>query len=490
MVIKGSARGGAASLAQHLQRTDTNERMELRELRGVMAEDLDGALREMEAVASGARSARHFYHASINTRADEVMTPEQWQQAVDRLEQELDLTDQPRAVVAHVKEGRAHVHVVWSRIDLETMKAIPDGHNFRRHELVARELEQEFGHVRVQGAHIGREGERPERTPTHAEMQQAERTGIDPHDAKSQLTEIWNRTDSGKAFAAAIEEQGWTLARGDRRDFVVLDQAGEPHSLARRIEGAKAKDVRSRMADVEASQVPSVDQAKEIQRARQQAQAERGSATQESPTPAAPQLSPREQALNALAQADLADQKALGTDAARAFGDAGKATAQTAQKERRDEIANRQQAAWRESVAARNPEKVQPVAKSLQVIDGTTGVVSKLADFMVDLFAGASPSPERSTDIGAFVSDPAARRAQQLAQLEAMQQEKAAQKALERMDDDMKAGKALSASDIQNLTGQQQERIKIYGDDAVRQMVDEAHRRAEKDRQGYGRERE
>jgi hypothetical protein len=266
MVIKGSARGGAASLAQHLQRTDTNERMELRELRGVMAEDLDKALQEMEAVASGARSARHFYHASINTRADEVMTPEQWQQSVDRLERELDLTDQPRAVVAHVKEGRAHVHVVWSRIDLETMTAIPDSHNYRRHELVARELEQEFEHERVQGAHIGREGERPERTPTHAEMQQAERTGIDSAEAKAQLTEIWNRTDSGRAFAAAIEEQGWILARGDRRDFVVVDQAGEAHSLARRIEGAKAKDIRARMSDVEAQTVPSVDEAREAQR--------------------------------------------------------------------------------------------------------------------------------------------------------------------------------------------------------------------------------
>jgi hypothetical protein len=280
MVIKGSARGGASSLAQHLQRLDTNERMEVRELRGVIAEDLDGALQEMEAVASGARSARHFYHASINTRADEVMTPEQWQQAVDRLERELDLTDQPRAVVAHVKDGRSHIHIVWSRIDLETMKAIPDGHNFRRHELVARELEREFGHAHVQGAHIGREGDRPARTPSHAEMQQAERTGIDPKEAKAQLTEIWNRTDSGKAFAAAIEEQGWTLARGDRRDFVVVDRAGEPHSLARRIDGAKAKDIRTRMADVDAASLPSVDQAKEMQLARAQAVAERTPKTQ------------------------------------------------------------------------------------------------------------------------------------------------------------------------------------------------------------------
>ena len=270
MVIKGGARRGAIELAAHLQRTDTNERAELKELRGVAAQDLEGALREMEAVGSGTRSKRPLYHASINTRADELLTPEQWTQAIDRLERELGLTDQPRAVVAHVKEGRAHVHVAWSRIDLETMTAIPDSHNYRKHEAVARELEREFGHERVQGAHVERDGqERPERTPSHGEMQQAERSGITPQDAKAAMTAIWNRTDSGKAFAAAVAEEGWTLARGDKRDFVVIDPAGETHSLARRIEGAKAKDVRARMADLDAASLPSVEEAREQQKERQ-----------------------------------------------------------------------------------------------------------------------------------------------------------------------------------------------------------------------------
>jgi len=171
--------------------------------------------------------------------------------------------------------------------------------------------------------------------------------------------------------------------------------------------------------------------------------------------------------------------------------------AQAAEQERQEEISREQQAAWRarrDAEVARVEKAATPApAKSgLRVVNGATGVVSKLADFMVDFLAGASPAPARdaSADIGAFVSDPAARRAQQLARLEARQQEKAAQKALERMDDDMKAGKALSASDIQNLTRAQQETIRAHGDDGVRQMVEDARKRAEKERQGYGRERE
>lgn len=294
MVIKGKACAGGVRLAKHLERTDTNETMELRELRGVCAEDLTEALREIEAGAIGTRCQRPFYHASINTRADEVMTPEQEQRAIDRLEEELGLTDQPRAVVAHVKEGRAHLHIVWGRVD-EAGKTISDSHNYRRHELVARELEREFGHARVQGAHIERDGvARPERTPSHAEMQIAARTGLTPKEAKAEITAIWQRTDSGAAFQAALAEEGWILAAGDRRDFVVVDRFGEPHSLARRIEGAKAKDVRERLADLDRDALPSVDAARALQ-AERQAEKARGGDERAPPTPPAISLEPTPQ---------------------------------------------------------------------------------------------------------------------------------------------------------------------------------------------------
>ena len=266
MVIKGKARAGARQLAAHLLRTDQNERAELREVRGVAALDLRGALLEMEAVAAGGRTRRPFYHASINTRADEPLTAEQERQAVDALEATLGLTGQPRAVVAHVKEGRAHLHVVWSRVNADTMKAIPDSHNYRRHEAVSRALERAFGHQRVQGAHVERDGiERPERTPSHAEMMQAERSGMTPAQAKEAVTALWQDTATGQDFADALARAGWILARGDRRDFVLVDEAGELHSLARRVEGVKAKDVRARLSDLDADQLPSADEAREQQ---------------------------------------------------------------------------------------------------------------------------------------------------------------------------------------------------------------------------------
>jgi hypothetical protein len=274
LIVKGTPTSGGQRLGDHISRTDTNERMEVKELRGVAAEDFHAALLEMEAVGSGSRTKRPFYHASINTQAGERLTDAQRFKAIDRLEAELGLTGQPRAVVVHEKKDRnrndrEHCHVVWLRVDAETMTAIRADHNYRKHEIVARELERAFGHERVQGAHIERDGKpRPERTPSHKEHQQAERTGIKPQAAREHITALWQRTDSGASFQAALEQSGWTLAKGDRRDFVVIDPKGEAHSLARRVAGATAKDVRARMADIDMKKLPSVAEGRAIQYAR------------------------------------------------------------------------------------------------------------------------------------------------------------------------------------------------------------------------------
>ena len=260
---------GARRLAVHLMRTDTNERAEGKEVRGVVAEDLRGALLEMEAVSAGARTSKPFYHANINTRADERLTDEQRTHAIDRLEEKLGLSGHARVVVVHEKEGREHCHIVWSRIDLERMAAVSDSHNYRKHEEVARDLEREFGHERVQGAHVERDGKaRPERTPSHAEMLQADRTGLSAKQVKEQITALWRSTDTGQSFALALWDHGFVLARGDRRDFVVIDPSGGTHSLARRIEGAKVKDIRERMSDLDPGQLYNIRDTKQIQKAR------------------------------------------------------------------------------------------------------------------------------------------------------------------------------------------------------------------------------
>jgi hypothetical protein len=285
VIIKGKSRGNGAQLGLYLITPGDNERIEVLEIRGLAASDVPGAVLELEAHAAGTRCEKPLYHASINPRADERLTDDQLAIALDRLEDRLGFTGQPRAVVLHQKEGRVQYHVVWDRIDLERMRAIPDSHNYRKHEEVARELEREFGHERVQGAHAERDGKpRPKRTPGYSDMEQSRRTGLTPEHVTEEVTALWRTTDSGKALAAALSDAGYVLARGDRRDFVIVDPKCGVHSLARRIEGARAKDLRERMADIDAGELPSVVQAKAIQRARQ---IERGEGVSYEASPAA-----------------------------------------------------------------------------------------------------------------------------------------------------------------------------------------------------------
>jgi hypothetical protein len=145
------------------------------------------------------------------------------------------------------------------------MVSISDSHNYRKHEEVARDLERRFGHDRVQGAHHERDGvQRPERTPSRAELRQEERTGIKGKDVRADVTAAFRSSDGPEAFRTALDEADYILAKGDRRDFVVLDREGGIHSLARRIEGMRAAALREFMAPLDRESLPNIRLAREI----------------------------------------------------------------------------------------------------------------------------------------------------------------------------------------------------------------------------------
>jgi hypothetical protein len=228
------------------------------------------AFREMEAVARGTKCDNYFYQANINPREDERLTPAQWREAVDTLERNLGLTGQPRFVIEHEKEGRTHRHVVWSRIDPERMTAISDSLTAAIHERTSRELEIKFDLERGRSILVpDRETGRPDRRPKKHETFRSMESGIDPETVKADARQHWQSADNGQSFKAALEASGdYVLARGDRRDFVIIDRAGDDHSLARRL-GVKAAEMRARMADLDPAGLPNVQEAKAQQQARQ-----------------------------------------------------------------------------------------------------------------------------------------------------------------------------------------------------------------------------
>lgn len=265
MIIKGGSRGGPKWLGRHLGRTDTNERVEVVELQSPHT-DLTETFRDWQALAGGTRGRKGLYHANIDPAVDYAMTPEQWRRSVEILERELGLEGQPRAVVLHRKKDREHLHVVWSRTDLETMRLKSDSKNYAAHERASLALEREFGHAHVPGKHAKRDRERQQEPPkadlTQADWQQAERTGLDPRAVKADIARLFHQSDNGQAFHAALQDAGYALAKGDSRDFVIVDPGGGTHALGRAVKGLRAAALRGFMEDVARDALPAVNEAR------------------------------------------------------------------------------------------------------------------------------------------------------------------------------------------------------------------------------------
>lgn len=268
MIIKGKSRAGPSQLARHLGRADTNERVEILQLDS--AGTTEQAFRDWQTYTLATNGRLGLYHANIDPDAKYEMTRDQWWRAVEVLEEELGLQGQPRAVVLHEKHGREHIHVVWARTDMDTMKLRGDGWNYDAHERASLRLEHEFGHEHVPGKHAKRDREKqpefPKAEVSHHEWQQSERGGIGHVQRRAQVKALFEGSDTGLAFKAALEDAGYVLARGDRRGFVILDDHAKVYSLSDQLPGVRAKDLRAFMVEIDLDRLPSVKEARALLR--------------------------------------------------------------------------------------------------------------------------------------------------------------------------------------------------------------------------------
>jgi hypothetical protein len=257
LILKAKERGDARQLAGYLLAMRENEHVELHEVRGFASDDLRDAFHEADAIASGTRCKNHLFSMSLNPPTGARVGVEAFEQAIGKIEDKLGLTNQPRAIVFHEKDGRRHAHAVWSRIDPQRMRAINLAHYKIKLRDVSRKLYLEHGWTMPRGLQ-----DRSLRDPlnfTREEWQHAKRVDRDPREIKAAVQQCWERSDNRASFERALKERGFWLARGDRRGFVAVDYRGEIYSLSRYAE-VKAKDIEARLGDSE--RISSVDEIK------------------------------------------------------------------------------------------------------------------------------------------------------------------------------------------------------------------------------------
>ena len=256
MILKGSQRGGAMQLARHLMNERDNDHISLHQMRGFVADNLDGAFKEIEAISRGTRCSQYLFSLSLNPPELENAPPAAFEAAIDDIEKKLGLADQPRAVIFHEKSGRRHAHCVWSRIDANAMRGINLPHFKMKLQDIARELFIEHQWDLPAGFK-----DKKSRDPLNygsVESEQAKRVKRDPKRIKEIFRRCWEQSDLKEGFAAALTEQGYILAKGDRRGFVAVDRNGEVYSVSRWV-GVKTKDVRARLGVTDG--LPRVDEA-------------------------------------------------------------------------------------------------------------------------------------------------------------------------------------------------------------------------------------
>lgn len=280
MILKGKSHPHAGNLGSYLLREGKNELVRFWGTEGTLSQDLKGALREMGALAQLTNCDNYLYHLTINPQHGTELTPEQWARAIEIAEKAQHLEGHQRAIVEHVKNGTTHLHVVWNRIDPETLTAQRMSWDYVQHEEAARQMEKEFGLEHVQGVHVLEKGEKPaERGPTQGEVKQAKESGLDLYAWRQEIREIEKSAGSGASLVAALEEKGNIVAHGDKVAFMLIDPAGNEHRMAQSL-GLKVKDLRGRMEGLAPQQFPTVEEAKELSAARaaklQEAERERG----------------------------------------------------------------------------------------------------------------------------------------------------------------------------------------------------------------------
>ncbi|HEX3666838.1 MAG TPA: relaxase/mobilization nuclease domain-containing protein [Rhizomicrobium sp.] len=484
-------------MADYLTMPGGGERGELVELRGFASDNLRDACTDIEIQAECTRAEKPFFHAYVRLPDHESLTREQWLYVADRLETTLGFDEQPRAVAFHhYDDGTTHMHIAWSRIDTENERAIDPGLYKNKMKELCRELEVELDLTRVRSE---REEGRKTLAAGRDEFEQARRLGTDLTAIRESIRACVDATKDGQGLREALENEGFLLSRGDRRDFVVIDREGGDHALGKRITGLTAGEMRERLSDLDRSTLPSVEEAKELQKSRLHAITEAKEIIAWDDKVAAAGIAKdkelddeRRAALEGLKKGALADEKILRAAENREFwtdygarqdAAAGKRI-EEGDARRADEIAN--------ATPSRLPQLETAASSSLFVAADVIGGVAKaLEDFCDGLIGAFEPKPEpREISPGEFASSAAARaeyRQQQEAEREAA---RARSEALDRLREDIEKGRHLDPESVKNLAPADHVNIKAKGEAHLVQIIEDHEREKERQSQLGGRERE
>jgi hypothetical protein len=202
--------------------------------------------------ATGRRIERPVWSQSFSWHPQQSPTKEQMIEAARSWMSAFDLDDHQAVIVQHTDTPHAHCHLILNLLNPQTNKVAELGYSKLKSSKWAEQYERENGGI------ICKQREDNNAKREQGEYVRYQEPEIDLKiDFRTQVTQMYHAADTGAAFQSALVAGGLTLAQGGKR-LVLIDAEGKAHSLWRQIDGVKAAQIKSKLADLE---LPSVEEA-------------------------------------------------------------------------------------------------------------------------------------------------------------------------------------------------------------------------------------
>ena len=252
-------------LARHLTNTKTNDHVDIHEIRGLLNDgDILAAFQEMEDMAAGTRCTNHLFSVSFNPVDGFDDRADIYAQALEKLEAEYEaLKTQPRVLVFHEKEGRRHLHAVYSRIQEDGKAVRLEFFRDRMNQMTYDLFMEHAPEMMPDGLHQWKERaqqQKQEQALQRDELEQQRRSGTDRDTHHAVLKDAVERSETLEELQATLRESGYMLCNG-KRAFVAYDVHGETSIALTRASGLKMKELKAKYQGHES--LPAIDAAKD-----------------------------------------------------------------------------------------------------------------------------------------------------------------------------------------------------------------------------------
>lgn len=248
---RGHSFVGAGKYYLHDKGADTSERVGWTRTYNLSTNDPDKAMRMMAwtamhaddlkaqaGVAPTGRTATTgaVYSYSLAWAPNQKPNEQEMREAVESSLRYLRLQHHEAVAIQHTETAHPHVHVVVNLVDPDTGKRRSPYNDHLIHSKWAEEWERNHGGIIIK-----------KRQQNNAKRDGGEYVKHRPEkvDHAAEINRLFKQSDSPKAFKAALEQSGYALAQGDKRGVVLVADDGKILSLARQLEGQRAKDIKA-----------------------------------------------------------------------------------------------------------------------------------------------------------------------------------------------------------------------------------------------------